>query len=190
MNSELLKVIENEAEAERQRILESGQKEAREILEKAQTEALQLEQKFEADSLAQEKAEMAKAESTANLQAMAILLAKKSRTIEQIFEETYQKILETPPDKYKKALKIMIQEAAGELSGDLVIKSSSDDLKTVQEIAKALKLKSEVKADPLIKEGVIVSNQAESNSILNRFSDRLKKARPSLMARISEILWG
>ena len=190
MNSELLKVIEQEAEAERQRIVESGQKEVREILEKAQTEALQLEQKFEADSLAQEKTEIAKADSTANLQAMAILLATKSRIIEQIFEEAYDKIQKIPADKYKKALKIMIQEAAGELSGDLVIKSSPDDQKTVQEITKALKLKAEVKADPLMKEGVVVSDQTESSSILNRFSDRLKRARPALVARISEILWG
>lgn len=190
MDSVLIKVIEREAEAERQRILEASRKDAGEIIEQAKAQAAELEQKFQADSRSLEKTEMAKANSAANLQAMAILLEVKSRIIDGIFQAAYQKIKTTPQERYQKALKNMLQEAAEDLPGETVVLTSPGDLKMVQEIVKAEKLKAEVKPDPQVQEGIIMSDKSGSHSVLNRFSDRLERARPSLVARISETLWG
>jgi vacuolar-type H+-ATPase subunit E/Vma4 len=190
MNSELIKVIEREAEAEIQRILEASHKDARESIEQAKAQATELEQKFRDDSQSWEKTELAKAGSAANLQAMAILLEAKSRIIDGIFQAAYQKIKTTPPDRYQKALKNMLREAAEDLPGETVVLTSPGDLKMVQDLVKAAKLKAEVKPDPRVQEGIIMSDKSGSHSVLNRFSDRLERARPSLVARISETLWG
>jgi len=190
MNSELIKVIEREAEAERQRILEASKKNAGEMIEQARVQAAELEKNNQADSQAWEKAEMAKTESAANLQAMAILLEAKSRSIDRTFQAAYEKIRKTPPERYKKALKNMLAEAAAELPGEIVILTGPDDLKTLQELTKAAKLKAEVRTDPQVREGIIVTDISGRHSVLNRFSDRLERARPSLVARISETLWG
>lgn len=190
MNSELIKVIEREAEAEKQRILEASRQSAAEMVQQARTQAAELEEKHRSDNLAWEKAEMAKAESTANLQAMAIILSAKSRAIEGVFRTAYDKIRKSSGESYKMALKSMIAEAAAEIKGDMVILAAQADLKTVQELAKAAKLKAEVRADPQVAEGIIVTDQSGNSAVLNRFSDRLERAKPSLMARVSEILWG
>ena len=190
MNSELIKVIELEAEAERQRILEASQKNAGEIVQQARAQAAELERKSLADSQALEKTEMAKADSTANLQAMAILLEVKSRIIDGVFQSAYQKIKKTPPERYRQALKSMLREAAEDLPGETVVLTSPGDLKVVQELVKAAKLKAEVRPDPQVQEGIIMSDKSGSHSVLNRCSDRLERARPSLVARISETLWG
>ncbi|MBU1355315.1 MAG: V-type ATP synthase subunit E [Candidatus Edwardsbacteria bacterium] len=190
MNSELIKVIEREAEAERQRILDASRKNAGEIIEQAKAQAAELEQKFQADSQSLERTEMAKANSAANLQAMAILLEVKSRIIDGIFQAAYQKIKKMPQEKYRQALKSMLQEAVADLPGETVVLTSPGDLKMVQEIVKAAKLKAEVKPDPQVQEGIIMSDKSGSHSVLNRFSDRMERARPSLVAHISETLWG
>ncbi len=190
MDSELIKVIEREAEAERQRILQASQKDAAEIVQQARAQAAELERNADAGQQALERTEMAKAHSAANLQAMAILLEAKSRTIDRIFETAYQDIKKTPPQRYRQALKSLLQEALADLPGETVVLASQGDLKTVQELAKETKLKSEVRPDPRVSEGIILTDKTGSSSILNRFSDRLDRARPFLVARISEILWG
>lgn len=190
MNSELIKVIEREAESERLRILEASRQSAAEIIEQAKAQAAELEQKFQIDSQSWERTEMAKADSAANLQAMAILLEVKSRIIDGVFQSAYQRIKTTPPERYQKALKNLLREAAEDLPGETVVLTSPGDLKMVQELVKAAKLKSEVRSDPQVQEGIIMSDKSGSHSVLNRFSDRLERARPSLVARISETLWG
>jgi vacuolar-type H+-ATPase subunit E/Vma4 len=107
-----------------------------------------------------------------------------------MFQSAYQKIKITPPEKYRQALKSMLREAAEDLPGETVVLTSPGDLKVVQELVKAAKLKAEVRPDPQVQEGIIMSDKSGSHSVLNRFSDRLERARPSLVARISETLWG
>jgi vacuolar-type H+-ATPase subunit E/Vma4 len=190
MNSELIKVIEKEAEAERQRILENSQNSAREMVEKARTEAAEMERRSEEELRSTEATEMAKAASAANLQAMAIMLEAKSAIVDSIFKSAYESIKKTPAEKYKKVLKLLLDEASEQLPGETVVLAGQGDLKMVQDLVKAAKMKAEVKPDPRVQEGLIMTDKSGSYSILNRFSDRLERARPSLISRISEILWG
>jgi vacuolar-type H+-ATPase subunit E/Vma4 len=149
-----------------------------------------MEEKHLIHSQAHRRAEEARAESAANLQAMSVILEAKSRIIGQVFQEAHQAMAKMPREKYRQALKALLQEAARELGGGMTVRSSREDLKTVQELVKEAGLKAEVQADPQVADGIVVSDQAGRSTVLNRFSDRLERARPGLMARVSEILWG
>lgn len=190
MNSELIKLIEQEAEAERLKILEAARTRATEVMEQARSQAGDLKDKHRVHSLAHQRAEEARAESAANLQAMSVLLQAKSRIIGQVFQEAHQSMSQMPRDRHRQVLKALLQEAGRELGDGLTVLTSRDDLKTVQDLAKEIKLKAELKADPQVSDGIVAIDQAGRSTVLNRFADRLERARPGLMAQVSEILWG
>lgn len=190
MNSELIKLIEQEAEAERLKILEAARARATEMVEQARAQAGELEEKHRAQSLAHRRAEEARAESAANLQAMSLILQAKSRIIGQVFQEAHQSMTRMPRDRYRQVLKSLLLEAGRELGDGLMVLASRDDLKAVQELAKEIKLKAELKADPQVSDGIVATDRAGRSTVLNRFADRLERARPGLMAQVSEILWG
>lgn len=189
MESELLKVIENEAQAERQRILNTARQGAKEIQEKTLAQAAQLKQAQEALILSENNISRAKAQSAAHLEASALILSAKDQIISGIFAEAAQELNLLSGAPLKKALKSLMAEACSQFGSGMVVTVKKEDLSLAQQIAKELKLDAKLEADPLVKDGVIVSNPDRTAVVLNRFADRMARAKPALTSSLAQILW-
>ncbi len=190
MNSELLQVIEAEAEAERQRVLDEARQQAAEIVKAAEAQAAGLQARFEQSCREQERAARLKAESAANLEASALLLSTKSRVLDAVFAQAQEKLHALSAADYRRALKSLIAEAAASYEGGCVVRVRPDDLKAAQQIIKDLKLNAAAEADQSVPDGVVASDAAGRMMVNNRFTDRIGRARPALLSELAQILWG
>jgi len=190
MESELLKLIENEAQAEQQRILDSARQGARDILDKARTQAAQMKEAQQVLLTAEDHGALIKAQSAAHLEASALILSAKDKIINGIFAEAAQKLNSLSGAQLKQALKNLMAEACSQFGPGMVVTVKKEDLALAQQIAKELKLDAKLEADPLVKDGVIVSNPDRTSVVLNRFADRMARAKPALTSSLAQILWG
>ncbi len=190
MNSELLRVIEREAEAEAERLLAEARAQAEKILELARSQGEALKEEHRQRAEAEKRSAEARARSAANLEASALLLEAKSRALEFLFAEAARAAENLTPAQRRKALGLLMAEAARDMPGPVRIEVSPADAAAAKELARELKLDAEVVADPQITYGV-VSRSAQGNAmVLNRVTDRLRQARPLLTAEIAKLLWG
>jgi vacuolar-type H+-ATPase subunit E/Vma4 len=190
MESELLKLIETEAQAEKQRILDAARQGAGEIREKAQAQAAQMREAQLALTLAEGNIATVKAQSAAHLEASALVLSAKDRIISDIFAEAAQKLNSLGGAPLKKALKSLMAEACSQFGPGMVVTVRKEDLPLAQQIAKDLKLDARVGSDPSVGDGVTVSNPEKTAVVLNRFADRMARAKPALTSSLAQILWG
>jgi len=190
MESELLKVIETEARAEKQRIVDSARHSAAEIMDQARAESVRLKTEQE-DRLAREtKIAAVKAQSAAHLEASALVLSAKDRIISGIFDDAAQKLNSLSGAPLKQALKSLMAEAGSQFGPGMVVTVKKEDLALAQQIAKELKLEARIEVDPSVKDGLMVSNPEKTAVVLNRFADRMARARPALTSSLARILWG
>jgi vacuolar-type H+-ATPase subunit E/Vma4 len=190
MESELLKLIETEAQAEKQRILDAARQGAKEIREKAQAQAAQMKEAQETLILAENSIAAIKAQSAAHLEAAALVLSAKDRILGDIFAEAAQKLTSLNGDQLRNALKNLMTEACSQFGPGMVVTVRKEDMSLAQQIAKDLKLDARLEADPSVKDGVTVSNQDRTAVVLNRFADRMARAKPALTSSLAQILWG
>jgi|GEM_PF-1450911 V/A-type H+-transporting ATPase subunit E len=190
MDSELLKVIEQEAHAERQRILDEAEMEAKKILAQAQAQASELKAKQQVLLETEGKMALTKAKSTANLEASARILSAKDRIVEEVFQKATEQVQSMDKAKRQKLIKSLLTEACAQFEPGMVITVSKEDLSLVQQLMKELKLDAKVEAGAGVSSGVIVSNPQGTSVVLNRVSDRMARARPALVSEISKTLWG
>ena len=190
MNSELSKVIEAEAEAERQRVLDAAKQQAGEITAAAEADAAAQAAEFERSSREQEQAARRRAESAANLKASALLLTAKSEMLDAVFAAAREKLRALKGPEYQQALKALIAEAAASYEGSFIVRVRPEDLKAAQQVIKDLKLGATAEADGSVPDGIVASDPAGRMMVYNRFADRIDRARPALLSELSQILWG
>ncbi len=190
MESELLKLIENEAQAEQQRILDAARQEAKDILDKARAQTVQMKESQEALLTAENNITAVKDQSAARLEASALILSAKDKIINGIFAEAAQKLNALSGAPQKQALKNLMAEACSQFGPGMVVTVKKEDLALAQQIAKELKLDAKLETDPQVKDGVIVSNPDRTSVVLNRFADRMARAKPALTSSLAQILWG
>lgn len=190
MNSELLRVVEQEAEAERLRILQEAEAQAKAIVSQAEDRAAALRQDCRRRIEAEEAEALAKAKSAADLEASAMVLTAKSRALDRIFDQALAAMKELPASQRKQVLAALIRESSRQLGPGLTLRVSPKEVGLASEIVTELKLPAEVVADDAVEGGVIASQNAGAVMICNRFSDRLSQARPGLLSEVSSLLWG
>ena len=190
MESELLKLIENEAQAEQQRILDSARQGAQDILDKARAQAAQMKEAQQALLAAEDNSALLKAQSAAHLEASALVLSAKDRMISGIFAEAARQLNSLSGAPLKKALKNLMAEACSQFGPGMVVTVKKENLALAQQIAKELKLDAKLEADPSVRDGVIVSSPDKTSVVLNRFADRMARAKPALTSSLAQILWG
>jgi vacuolar-type H+-ATPase subunit E/Vma4 len=190
MESELLKLIETEAQAEKQRILDAARQGAKDIRDKAQSQAAQMKEVQLALTLAEGNIATVKAQSAAHLEASALILSAKDRIIGDIFAEASQKVNSLGGTPLRKALKSLMAEACSQFGPGMVVTVREEDLALAQQIAKDLKLDARVESDPSVGDGLTVSSPDRTAVVLNRFADRMARAKPALTSSLAQILWG
>lgn len=190
MNSELLRVVEREAGAEAERLMAEARAQAEGILDQARSQAGSLREEHRLLAEAEERSAEARARSAANLEASALLLEAKSRALESLFAEAAGAAGKLSSGQRRKALGLLMAEAARDIPGPLRMEVSPADVPVARELAMELKLDAEVSADPKMTDGVVARSAQGSAMVLNRVSDRLLQARPLLTAEIARLLWG
>ncbi|MDP2807650.1 MAG: V-type ATP synthase subunit E [bacterium] len=190
MESELLKLIENEAQAEQQRILDAARQGAKDILDKARSQTVQMKEAQEVLLASENNIAAVKAQSAVHLEASALILSAKDRIISGVFAEAAQQLNSLSGAQLKQALKNLMAEACSQFGPGMVVTVKKEDLALAQQVVKELKLDAKLEADPLVKDGVIVSNPDRTSVVLNRFADRMARAKPALTSSLAQILWG
>ncbi len=190
MNSELLKVIEAEAAAERQRITDAARERAGEIISSAETAARRLRDSGERARDEQERAVRLKTAAAAELAASALRLEAKRRVLDSVFDAARRRLAQLSGPEYRRVLKSLIAEAAAGFDGQFRLRVRRQDAKPAAEILKELGLEAEAEAEGADDGGVVASDPQGRMMVCNRFADRLERARPELLPALSRILWG
>jgi vacuolar-type H+-ATPase subunit E/Vma4 len=190
MNSELLNVIETEAAAEVKRILADATAQAGAIVQAAETDARRIREEGDSALARDERAVRLKAASAAELAASARRLETKCAALDSVFVAAGHRLQKLAGPEYRKALNVLIAEAAAGFDGPFVIKVRNDDLKLAGEAIKELKLDAVAEADTAVDGGIIASDRQGRMMVCNRFADRIERARPALLSALAQILWG
>ncbi len=192
MSSELLALLEQEAAAERDRILAEARAQAEELRAAAVAQARQMveTQRRQQEALLQTR--RLRAQSAARLQAQALLLQEKDRIIADIFrraEEALEQVIRDRP-RYSRILEQLVAEGVRGLNGRVVIDAHPDDLETVRAVARRQGVDAEVRAADGLRGGVRLLSADERYVVVNTLASRLERARLALAAEIARTLWG
>ncbi|MCU0605837.1 MAG: V-type proton ATPase subunit E [Candidatus Edwardsbacteria bacterium] len=190
IDSELLRVIEAEAAAERERVLDAAREQAAAIAQAARDRVRAAREAGDRLRQEEERAARLKAASAAELSASALLLSAKSAVLDAAFAAAGDRLRTLDGAAYRAALKALLAEAAAGLDGPLVITVRGADVKLAGEAARELKLDATVAADGAADGGVVAAGRDGRMMVCNRFADRIERARPALLSRLSQVLWG
>ncbi len=192
MSSELVTILEKEANAEIERILGEARRQAELVVTQANQEAqaylAEQRQRIEAER----KAAQVKADSAAQVRAAALVLRAKDQAIAEVFSAADAELSRLQQDKtrYAAILRGLIREAADELSGRVTVEASPKDLDLVKQAVKDLKLDAEVKVGDDVSGGVRLISDDGRFVVENTLASRVERVRSQIAPEIAARLWG
>ncbi|MDR5708564.1 MAG: V-type ATP synthase subunit E family protein [Armatimonadota bacterium] len=192
MSSELISLLEREAQAERERLLEEARQRARDILQQAEAEAANLLEAHRRRVDAELEAVRIRAQGVAQLRATSLVLAAKDEQIAEVFQRARQELerLSRDPSRYEPVLRALLQEAVAGFRERVVVECAEQDLPLVQAAVQALGLAAEVRPNPELWGGVRVRSADGRFVVENTLLSRLERARQVLLSEVADILWG
>jgi V/A-type H+-transporting ATPase subunit E len=192
MGSELLALLEQEAAAERERILAEARTQADQMRAAAVTQAAELVESQRRQQEAALQANRVRAQSTARLAAQALLLEAKDEAIAEVFRRAEEALDQVVRDhtRYGRILEHLIPEGIQGFNGRVIIEAHPDDVKAVQAAVQRQKLDAEVRAAEGVHGGVRLFSTDGRYIVLNTLQSRLERARPALASEVARTLWG
>jgi len=193
MGSELIQLLEQEAQAEKDKILADVRARVDEILAAARREAEEVlatsRQRVE-----EERARaLTQARSTASLRAAAIVLTAKDDVIRKVFEQAEAQVRAAAANATRRRtmLRDLLREALRGLPGGRVtVEVSPGDVQAVQEVCRELRLDVEVRGKEQVVDGVRLISPDGRAVVDNTIPSRLERARREMVSRVAEVLWG
>lgn len=192
MKSELVAILEKEAEAECQRVLAEARTNGAQITDDAQKDAQAIMEAAGRQVETERRAARMQAESAAAVRAAALVLQAKDQALAEVFarsEEELAQVLKSR-QRYASLLRGLLKEAAGELGGKLVVLVHPHDLELAHPIIRELRLDAEVKAVPDVSGGVRLSTGDGRFVVENTLSSRLARVKSTLVTDVAALLWG
>lgn len=192
MSSELVTILEKEANAEIERILTEARGQAERLIAQANQDAqaylTEQRQRIEAER----KAALVKADSAAQVRASALVLQAKDQAIAEVFATAGAELARLQQDKtrYGAILRGLIREASGALSGRMTVQANPKDLDLVKQAVKDLKLDAEVKPGDDISGGVRLISDDGRFVVENTLASRVARVRSLIAPEIAAQLWG
>jgi vacuolar-type H+-ATPase subunit E/Vma4 len=191
MSSELVTILEKEANAEIERILTEARGQAERLIAQAnqETQAYLTEQRHRID--AERKAALVKADSAAQVRASALVLQAKDQAIAEVFATAGAELSRLQQDKsrYGAILRGLIREASGALSGRVTVQVNPKDLDLVKQAVKDLKLGAEVKPGDDVSGGVRLVSGDGRFVVENTLVSRVERVRSLIAPEIAAQLW-
>jgi vacuolar-type H+-ATPase subunit E/Vma4 len=190
-SSELLTLLEREAVAEREQVLDEGRAQADTTRAQARREADEHLTATRSRVEAEAKAALVKAQSTAQLRAAAMVLQAKEEEVARIFAAAEAELarLVDDPQRYPDVLRAFIEEGLREFEGQAVVTVNPADQPVAQELIRTRGWDGTVQADASVRGGARVSTPDGRFVVTNTVSSRLERARPALAAEVAQVLW-
>jgi vacuolar-type H+-ATPase subunit E/Vma4 len=191
MDSELIAFLDQEADAERERVLGEARERARNIVAEAKTAADGQIEAHESRIEAEVEVARVRARGRGNLRVASIMLQAKGEMIAAIFAAAEREVDRAASDRerYEQILRVLLAEAVQGFDGRVIVECSEEDLTIVQAAAGALGINAEVRASGDVHRGVRVRSADGRFVVENTLRSRLDRARAVLIAEIAEILW-
>ncbi len=192
MSSELVTILEKEANAEIERILTEARGQGEQLIDQANQDAqaylTEQRQRIEAERTAA----LVKADSAAQVRASALVLQAKDQAIAEVFATAGAELARLQQDKtrYGAILRGLIREASGALSGRMTVQANLKDLDLVKQAVKDLKLDAEVKPGDDISGGVRLTSGDGRFVVENTLASRVERVRSLIAPEIAAQLWG
>ena len=194
MGSELIQLIEQEAQAEKDKILADAHARADEILAAARREAEEILATSRRRVEEERTRALTQAQSTASLRAAAIVLTAKDEVIRKVFEQAEAQVRAAVASAARRRamLRDLLREAQRGLpgGGPVKVEVSPGDVQTVQEVCRELRVDVEVRGNAEVVDGVRLISPDGRAMVENTIPSRLERARREMVSRVAEVLWG
>lgn len=192
MASELITLLEREAEAERERILAEARERAARIVEEARAEAEAFLEAQRRRIEAELEAARIRAQGTAALRAASLVLQAKDEEIDRVFERAKEKLEQIPEDpaRYAAILRHLVREAVEGFGGRVVVECAASDVPAVEAAIRELGIDAEVHPASDVRGGVRVRSEDGRFVVENTLASRLERAREALLPEVADLLWG
>ncbi len=192
MASELMDLLEREAEAERERVLAEARERARRVIEEAEAEAQARLEEQRRRLAAEVEAARVRARGVANLRASSLVLQAKEDLVAQVFRRAEEELdrIAADPARYGPLLRALLKEAAAGFSNRVVVECPERDAAAVEAAARELGLAADVRPSPEVRSGVRVRSEDGRFTVENTLHSRLQRARQVLLSEVADVLWG
>jgi vacuolar-type H+-ATPase subunit E/Vma4 len=193
MGSELIRLLEQEARAEKDKVLDEARRRAAEILavgRKETEEILSSARKGLEDQRAQART---RAASAGSLRAGAQLLEAKDQAIQEVFTRAAEELERAgrDPARRRAILQRLLAEAVqGIDTSGATLEVPPGDGDAAREACRALHLSVEVRESPNVHGGVRLTTKDRRIAVENTVASRLGRTRSILVSRVAETLWG
>lgn len=191
MESELIAILQKEADAERERLLDDAKAQAEQIIAEAQKEAdARLAARRQELEVERQSARM-RAESAAQVRAAAVVLQAKDEVLADVFATAEAELARMAQDRsrYPALLRGLIREAAAGLDGRLVVEVHPSDLEVARTAVRELKLDAEVKPADDIRGGACVSTENGRFVVENTLASRIERVKSFIAPELAALLW-
>lgn len=192
MDSELIALLEQEAKAERERILGEAGEAARRILDQARATSAEEIEAYQRRASAEIEVSRVRARASSNLRAASVLLQAKDETIAAVFAAAERDLDRAASDRerYERILRGLLAEAVEGFGGGVTVECAEEDLTIVQAAAAALGMNAEVRVSGGVRRGVRVRSADGRFVVENTLQSRLERAKTVLITGVAAILWG
>ncbi len=192
MESELVAILQREADAERERLLNEAKAQVDQIVAEAQQEAeTHLASRRQQLDAERQSARM-RAESAAQVRAAALVLQAKDEALADVFAKAEAELARVAQDRsrYASLLRGLIREAAAELEGRLVVEVHPSDLDLARAALRELKLDAEVKPAEDVRGGARLSTENGRFVVENTLASRIERVKSVVAPEVAALLWG
>jgi V/A-type H+-transporting ATPase subunit E len=191
MDSQLIALLEQEATAERERILSEARQRARKIVDDAQAAADEQIESYRRRADAEVETARVRARGTSNLRAASVLLQAKDDTVAAVFASAERELDRTASerDRYERILRGLLAEAAEGFGDQVVVECAEAELGITQAAARSLGVNAEVLASRDVRRGVRVRSADGRFVVENTLRSRLERAQAVMIAQIADVLW-
>ncbi len=193
MSSELLRLLEQEAQSERDKALGEARARAEQIVASARQEAEAIRAEHRRRAEGERTQIRTQAASAASLRAAALLLQAKDEAIQAVFARATDELkrVSEDPARRRKLLRHLIEEAAEGLPANrAILEVAPGDAAPAKAVCRELGLAVEVRETPEASGGIRLTTEDRRITIENTVASRLSRTRSSLVSRVAETLWG
>ncbi len=192
MSSELIDLLEREAEAERERLLSEARERATRIVQEAEAEAKAKLEEHRRRVAAEVEAARIRAQGVAKVQAVSLLLETKDQLVEEVFRRAGEELerIAQDPVRFAPVLRELLREAVSGSPGHVVVECAERDVAAVEAAARELGLNADVQPSSAVRGGVRVRSPDGRFTVENTLPSRLERARQVLLSQVADVLWG
>lgn len=191
MSAELVRLLEREAAAERERLLAGARAEADATVAGARSEAEEHMERQRIRLQAEAATAAVRARSAANLRQSALVLRAKEEEIARVFARAEAELASFVGDsrRYPAVLRRLLEEGLRAIGGRAVVAVNPADQAVAEALIAERSREADLRADPAVKGGVRASTPDGRFVVTNTLASRLARARPALAAEVAAILW-